>query len=221
MVQARRPRLRDIAVSLGLSVNSVSRALAGKDSIGEETRARVHAEARRLEYVPNSLARSLVTGATMTLGFVLTNPSNPIYAELITAVEQRARRLGYSLLLATSQDALDTEINAVDLLLQGRVDGVLMVPVQQASEHLARLPRAGIPLVLINRDLPDIGVDFVGSDEVRGAYEATDHLIRLGYHRIGLVVEDIPISTMRSRIGGFRQAMADARACRLRPTIFT
>jgi LacI family transcriptional regulator len=85
-----------------------------------------------------------------------------------------------------------------------------MVPVQQASEHLARLPRAGIPLVLINRDLPDIGVDFVGSDEVRGAYEATDHLIRLGHHRIGLVVEDIPISTMRSRIGGFHQAMADA-----------
>jgi LacI family transcriptional regulator len=202
--------LRDIAATLGLSVNSVSRALAGKDSIGEETRARVHAEARRLGYVPNSLARSLVTGATMTLGFVLTNPSNPVYAELITTVEQRARQRGYSLLLATSQDAQDTEVKAVELLLQGRVDGVLMVPVQQASEHLARLPRAGIPLVLINRDLPELGVDFVGSDELRGAYEATDHLIRLGHRRIGLVVEDIPISTMRSRIGGFHQAMADA-----------
>lgn len=211
MVHPQRPRLRDIAASLGLSVNSVSRALTGKDNIGEETRARVRAEARRLGYVPNSLARSLVTGATMTLGFVLTNPSNPVYAELITTVEQRARRLGYSLLLATSQDALDTEINAVELLLQGRVDGVLMVPVQQASEHLARLPTAGIPLVLINRDLPDIAVDFVGSDELRGAYEATDHLVRLGHRRIGLVVEDIPISTVRSRIRGFRQAMADAR----------
>lgn len=204
-----RVTLRDIADSLGVSVNTVSRALAGKDSVKESTRAQVQAEADRLGYVPNSMARSLVLGAAMTLGLVITNPSNPLYAELLSAIEQRGRVHGYSLLLIATAERLDNEQTAASQLLRWGVDGAIVVPVQGESEHLGRLVNAGIPVVFVNRDVPDLGCDFVGIDNAAGVYESTKHLLSLGNQRIWLLEEDLPVSSVAERIAGFSRALAE------------
>ncbi|WP_199432724.1 LacI family DNA-binding transcriptional regulator [Qaidamihabitans albus] len=210
MVESRRVTLKDIARSLGVSVNTVSRALTGKDSVGEETRARIKAEADRLGYVPNSMARSLVLGSAMTLGLVITNPSNPFYAQLISTIEQRGRVHGYSLMLLVTEESPEGDQAAAETLLRWGVDGALVVPVQGDGEHWDRLNESGVPLVCLNRDFPALDLDFIGVDYEHGAYEAARHLIDGGARRLCLLEEDLPISPVADRTAGFRRALADS-----------
>jgi LacI family transcriptional regulator len=208
----RRATLKDIAASVGLSVNTVSRALAGKDAVNEHTRALIQAEADRLAYVPNAMARSLVVGSAMAFGLVITNPSNPFYATLISAIEQRARVHGYSLVLMVSEENLDNELRAAKALQRWGVDGAIVVPVQQGAEHWRRLQSAGIPLVLVNRDLPELECDFVGIDFADGAYRATCHLLDHRISQVLLLEEDLSVSSVQERIDGFRRALGERSA---------
>lgn len=210
MAQGRRHTLRDIAATLNLSVNTVSRALSGKDGIGERTRALVRAEAERVGYVPNTLARSLVLGSAMTLGLVITNPSNPFYAQLISGIELRARARGYSLLLVVTDESEEIEARGAESLLRSSVSGAIVVPVQGRADPWRRLGSVGVPTVLINRDLPELRYPFVGTDNELGAYEATAHAIARGARSIVVLEEDLPITTIADRIAGFRRAMAEA-----------
>jgi len=204
---ARRATLRDIAAALDLSVNTVSRALADKDAVSEETRALIRTEAERQGYVPNAMARSLVVGSAMVLGLVITTPSNPFFATLISTVEQHARARGYSLVLLATEESLDVERRAVDALLRWRVDGAIVVAVQQGAEHWKRLHASGMPLVLVNRDIAELGCDFVGVDYEGGAYDATLHLLDRGARRVHLLEEDLAITPVDDRIAGFRRAL--------------
>ncbi|MDX2973141.1 LacI family DNA-binding transcriptional regulator [Kribbella solani] len=210
MTEARRATLRDIASALGLSVNTVSRALGDKDSVSARTRAAVQAEAARIGYVPNTLARSLVLGSAMTLGLVITNPSNPFYAQLISSIELRVRAQGYSLLLLVTDESAENEQRATEALLRSAVDGAVVVPVQAEWDHWRRVRDTGIPLVFVNRDVPELDCDMVGVDYERGSYEATSHLVAGGARRLLLLEEDLPITTTADRISGFRRAMTDA-----------
>ncbi|MEU8394553.1 LacI family DNA-binding transcriptional regulator [Nonomuraea sp. NPDC048892] len=206
----RRHTLRDIAAALNLSVNTVSRALSGKDGIGEKTRALVRAEAERVGYVPNSMARSLVTGSAMTFGLVITNPSNPFYAQLISSIELRARAHDYSLLLTVTDESAENEARAAESLLRSSVSGAIVVPVQASADPWRRLGAVGVPTVLLNRDLPDLGYRFVGTDNELGGYRATAHAISRGARSIVVLEEDLPITTIADRIAGYRRAMTEA-----------
>jgi LacI family transcriptional regulator len=201
--------LKDIAASLGLSANTVSRALAGKDAVSEETRARIRAEADRQGYVPNAMARSLVMGSAMAIGLVITNPSNPFYASLVSAIEHQCRRHGYSLVLMVTEENLENEQRSATSLLRWGVDGAIVVPVQQGDEHLRRLRASGVPLVLVNRDLPALGCDFVGTDYEGSAYHATRHVLRGDVARVVLLEEDLAISSVDDRIRGVRRALRE------------
>jgi LacI family transcriptional regulator len=209
MDHQRRVTLQDVAKSVGLSVNTVSRALADKRAVSEQTRSRIKAEATRLGYVPNTMARSLVLGSAMTMGLVITNPSNPFYARLISAIEQRGRAVGYSLLLMVSEENLDNERRAVESMLRWGVDGAVVVPVQGEVDHLRRLLATGTEVVLVNRDLPGLGCDLVGIDFEQGAYDATTHLLDTGVDRVYLLEEDLNISTVAARVKGFSRAVTD------------
>ncbi|OLF14141.1 LacI family transcriptional regulator [Actinophytocola xinjiangensis] len=211
MVDSRRVTLKDIARSLGVSVNTVSRALTDKDSVSEATRARIKAEAQRLGYVPNPMARSLVLGSAMTIGLVITNPSNPFYARLISAIEHRGRGYGYSLMLLVNEESPDGDQTAAQTLLRWGVDGALIVPaVQGDGEHWERLPESGIPLVCLNRDLPGLDLDCIGVDYELGAYTAARHLVEAGARTVCLLEEDLPISPVADRTAGFLRALTEA-----------
>ncbi|MFD1540629.1 LacI family DNA-binding transcriptional regulator [Nonomuraea guangzhouensis] len=210
MPEGHRTTLKDIAESLGVSVNTVSRALADKDSVGVETRNRVKAEAERLGYVPNVTARSLVLGSASTLGMVITNPSNPFYAQLISGMEQHCRKHGYSLLLMATEESLDNERRAAEELLRRGVDGVLVVTVQEGAEHWRRFRSAGVPLVLISRDVPELNADLVGVDHVLGGYQAASHAIARGVRKICFLEEDLGVSSVTDRVAGYRRAMAES-----------
>lgn len=202
-----RPALRDIANSLGVSVNTVSRALGGKSGVGRKTRESIRAEAERIGYVPNPYARSLVLGSRMLIGLVITNASNPFYAQLISEVEKHATEAGYSVILLSSDESSEREEDAADAVLRSGVDGVIVVPVQSKRNPWLRVQRAGLPLVIVNRALPDMDADMVGTDNFGGMHAITRHAIDQGARRLVLFEEDLAIRTIQSRIEGFEAAM--------------
>lgn len=209
MPSSKRVTLQNVADAVGLSANTVSRALSGKSGVGSKTRERIRAESERLGFVLNVHARSLVTGARMMIGLVITTPSNLFYANLISAVEKRVMEAGYTLLLLVTDESLEREEAAATTALQSGLDGLIVVPVQGKTNPWLRVQRAGIPIVLVNRELDELQTDLVRTDNDAGAYAATSHVIAQGAKSVIMLEEDLAITTIRHRIGGFRRAMSE------------
>lgn len=206
----RRVTLKDIAVSLGVTANTVSRALAGRSDISLATQERVRKEAERLGYVPNSLARSLVSGNSGTIGVVITNPSNPLYSQLIAGAAEAAREAGKTLILIVSAEDPKTENDGIESLLVSSVDAVIAVPVQIDPAPWQRLTEIGVPLVLVNRDVPQLDVDFVGVDHFASMRRMVDHVVAQGAESIWVVEEDLAVPSVASRLEGYYQGLLDA-----------
>ena len=205
----RRHTLQDVATSLGISANTVSRALSGKPGVSEATRALIRSEAERIGYVPNPHARSLVLGSRKMIGLVITNVSNPFYAELISEIELAATASGYTVVLLLSDESVDRERTAADTVINSGLDGVIVVPVQGETNPWRQVQRVGVPVVVVNRELGDLATDFVSTDNRSGAFAATNHVIERGARTVLLLEEDLPISTIAHRIEGFKRAMIE------------
>lgn len=206
---SKRSTLQHIAESLGISVNTASRALNAKEGVGEKTRERIQAEAERIGYVPNAHARSLVLGARTLIGLVITNASNPFYANLITEVEKHASAAGYSVVLFSSDESPERENEVAHAALRSGIDGVIVAPVQGKRNPWFRAQHAGVPVVVINRHLDDMLADLVRTDNHAGMYAATRHVIEQGARQLVLVEEDLHISTVRQRVNGYHAARTD------------
>ena len=150
-------RLRDIAARTGFSLNTVSLALRNSERIPVETRNKIQSAALELRYVPNQIAKSLVSRETRTIGLVLTDILNPTLTQTAQAVEIALAAKGYGTLFATSNNTLEEEIKVVDMFRSRQVDGILIYPARHRDlEHLRPLRRANFPLVLLIAD-PDAG----------------------------------------------------------------
>ena len=202
-------RLKDIAARTGVSVNTVSLALRGSPRIAEETRRRVKEAAAALDYLPNQIAKSLVSRHTMTVGLVLTDITNPVLTQVARAVEAELAARGYVTLFAASNNDAAEEVRALETFRARRVDGMLVYPRSHGRlEPIRRLRENGLPVVLLVGD-PDAGVDAVCVDERRGAYKATRHLLDVGHRRIGLIDSSNPLGNTEKR-EGFGRALAES-----------
>jgi DNA-binding LacI/PurR family transcriptional regulator len=208
---ARTVTLRDIAHATGVSVNTVSRALTGKSDINSATKARVQAAAERLGYRPNLPARSLVLGRTRSLGLVVTDCTNPFYAMLIRAVEDVAYRNNYALLLATSNESVEREAAALQMLGERRIDGLLLSPVEVKAAHLSALIERNLPCVLLTRHPSSYKGPFVGTNNAEAAELAMRHLLALGHRHIAHVTLSGGGISARTRLLAYRRELARAR----------
>ena len=206
----RRHTLQDVADALGLSVNTVSRAIRDLPGVSESTRARIKVEAERLGYVPNAYARSLVLGSRKTIGVVITDLANPFFNDLINEIEELAIQAGYTLLLLLSDEDQAREKVAVDTALGAGVDGILAVPVQGSTNPWNAVVRAGVPLVLVSRDLPGTEVDLYSNDNRAGRLLGTRTVIERAARDIVVVEEDLRVTTVTHRLDGYREALQEA-----------
>jgi LacI family transcriptional regulator len=207
---ARTITLRDIARATGVSINTVSRALTGKSDINAATKVRVQAAAERLGYRPNLSARSLVLGRTRSLGLVVTDCTNPFYAMLIRAVEDVAYSNGYALLLATSNESVEREAAALQMLGERRIDGLLLSPVAVEAAHLSPLVKGNQPCVLLTRRPAGYKGSFVGTDNAEAAELAMHHLLTLGHQRIAHITLTGGGISAHTRLLGYRRQLAGA-----------
>ena len=202
-------RLKDIADRTGFSVNTVSLALRDSPRIPIATRQRIREAADELNYLPNQIAKSLVSRETKTVGLVLTDITNPTLTGAAQAIELALSERGYGTLFATSNNDLDAEKRVLEMFRSRQVDGMLVYPSSHRQlDHIRRLREAGYPVVLLVGD-PDAGVDAVCIDERKGAYKATRHLIELGHTRIGILESGEQRGNLEKR-EGFLAALTDA-----------
>jgi LacI family transcriptional regulator len=203
-------RLKDIADRTGFSTNTVSLALRESPRIPQQTRELIQAAAAELNYLPNQIAKSLVSRETKTIGLVITDITNPILTRTAQAIEIALSERGYGTLFATSNNTLSEEIRAIEMFRSRQVDGMLIYPTSHRKlDHIRPLRRASYPVVLLVGD-PDSGLDAVSVDDRRGAYKATKHLIDIGHTRIGIIDTLNPLGNHEKR-EGYTQALSEAR----------
>jgi LacI family transcriptional regulator len=202
-------RLKDIADKTGFSTNTVSLALRQSPRIPQQTRDLIQRAASELDYLPNHIAKSLVSRETKTIGLVLTDITNPALTQTAQAIEIALAERGYGTLFATSNNTLGEEIRVLDLFRSRQVDGMLIYPTSHRQlDHIRPLRRTGLPVVLLVGD-PDSDIDAVCVDDRRGAYKAARHLIDIGHRRIGIIDSGDPLGNLEKR-EGFLQALAEA-----------
>ena len=205
--------ITDIAAAAGVSPSTVSRALQDHPRISPARRQAIQALAQQMGYRPSQVARSLVTGRTRTLGVVITDVTDPFVAEVMKGAELASRESGYTLLFASSDRDPDREIEALRLLLDRQVDGMIVISGRAGSRYaeLRSAGEAGIadwPLVLVNNDHTGPGIYSVRMDNVAGAHEAVSHLRRLGHRRIAFVSGPEGGRSSAERLAGYRQGIA-------------
>lgn len=192
--------IKDVATHAGVSLGTASRALSGTGSVAAATRQRVLEAADALNYVPNAHAGSLRTDRTATLGLLLPDVRNPYFGDLAHWLERSARPLGLSLLLATADENPQLMREHIRVLRGQRVDGIIAAPFFSAREDLAALHRSGMPLVFVDRMIPDLDVPAVISDTAPAIEQAVADLADRGAQRIGCISGPQDTSTGRARL---------------------
>jgi LacI family transcriptional regulator len=190
---------------------TVSRVINGRSGVDEETQRKVEAAIEALDYVPNRVARGLISSKTQTLGLIVPDVANPFFAPVVRGAETTARKAGYRLLLCNSEGDLRLEKEYIEDLVSHRVEGLLIAPAGDQSRHsVFPLMRRGFPVVLIDRALPDLDCDLVVSDSAAGARRLTEHLLSLGHRDIAHLTDADDTSTGRERLRGYREALEAA-----------
>lgn len=205
--------IRDLAEVLGLSTTTVSRVLNGKAKnyrISERTQEKVLSAAKDYNYLPNKLARGLKLSKTDTLGLIIPDISNPFFSDIAFHIEREARSKGYSLILCDSNEDSILEKELIELLLSHKVDGIIIAPIGTGYEHIIHTYNSGMPLVVIDRCFPLIGLPFITSDNYQGGYDAVNYLISMGHKKIACI-QGIPKSLPSiERVRGYKDAMLNS-----------
>ncbi len=190
-------------------MNTVSRALNNKPDVSAETRRKVLEIARKLGYIRNSDAVLFRKGTTKTIGVVFEDSSNPFYAEVFKGIETSARKYGYQVILMNTERDYINELQAVETLLQKRVDGIIISPTQFDSKDIEKLVKLNYPFVILGVHFEGAKLDEVYSNDAKGGYLATRHLLERGRRKILMLNGFMYKSVARMRYEGYVRAMSE------------
>ncbi len=199
-------RMKDIADRLGISIVTVSRALRNRPDIAPETKAKVLECAERLNYRPNLMARSLVTGRSSLIGLVVPDLIHPFFTEIARELSVTLRKRNYFLIVSSSESDPRLEQDQIEHMLAHHVDCLVVASCQQNSRTLNKIGQAGVPLVLIDRSFQQFSSNFVGVDDYTIGELAPQHLIAQGFKCIAHIRG--PETTCGNRrLEGYRDAI--------------
>ena len=202
--------MREVAEHAGVSVTTVSHVVNNTRTVNPDTRSRVEETMRVLGYQPNVVARNLRRGKTHTIGIILPDSANPYFAEVVRGIEDTSFSQGYSVILCNSDNDLEKECFYSNVLLEKQVDGIIFVAAGLSGENIHHLQDRGIPLVLVDRRVPEVEADYVLTDNQGGGRLATRHLIDRGHRAIACIAGPEGVKLSSDRIAGYRQALEDA-----------
>ncbi len=202
--------ISDVAKLAGVAPITVSRVINRSGYTSEATRQRVEAAIAELGYVPNTLARSLRSKRTNTLALVMTDITNPFFTMIARGVEDVASAAGFTVIFCNTDESETKEENYANILAQQQVDGVLLIPACSNSASVKFLQAKNIPVVLLDRSVPDVQTDLVRCDLRAGAHQLIKHLIGLGHKNISMITGPQGVSTSSERVIGYQQALLEA-----------
>ena len=202
--------IKDVAKDAGVSIATVSHVINGTRRVSDELAQRVRASMAKLDYRPDSVARSLRTQRTHSIGLIISDISNPFFSVLARGAQDTAAEFGYSVIMCNTDEDPNKERLYLDLFRQRRMDGLLIAPVGNTSENLGFLTASRIPFVFVDRRISGVEAPAVLSTNVEGARTATQHLIEYGHTRIGIILGLEGTSTNEERYRGYQEALREA-----------
>ena len=200
-------RMKDIAQSLGVSIVTVSKALRDHPDIALATRQRVRDRVDELNYRPNLMARSLVTGHSELVGLVVPDLVHPFFGEIAKALSAALRQKNFFLIVSSSDGDPTLEQAQIDHLLAYRLDALVVASCQPNPLALQRVIEQGTPLVLLDRSFPTLDAHFVGADDYKIGVLAAQHLIACARTRIAHI-RGPANAVATQRIQGFLDTLA-------------
>jgi len=182
---------------------------ATKYRISEATKKKIQTIANELNYKPNEFARSLRMGKNKTIALIIPSLRNPFFAEIASIINLEIKKYDYITLIGDSNDSIETEIKEVSQFSSKNVDGLIIIPCGQNSEHIEQALKEGIPVVCVDRYFEELDVSFVSSDNFEGAYSATEYLIQQGHEFIACIQGATHSTPNKQRVNGFIKALSD------------
>lgn len=200
-----RVTIRDVAKKAGVSISTVSRVLSPQvnDYMREKTRGKVRGAIKELDYRPDMRAQSLRGRGTRIIGLVMPDALNPFYQELAYVLEEVCYREKYGLLVCSSKNSIIRELTYIDLLERQKVDGIIISTVGLKEVKLNNLVKRGIPIVLMDRDVPGADIPVMFTNNYLGGCQATQHLIDLGHKKIACIAGSMHALSSINRLRGY------------------
>lgn len=208
--RSRLPTIHEVAARAGVSIGTVSRVASESPRVAPETRARVLAAMAELGYQPNAAARAMRTNQTKTIGFLIPDMTNQVFARVAQGAETVLAPEGYMLFAFSSNRSPEREVEFLQAARQRRMDGLIVtLSDETAAAPIREIGRMGVPIVVLDRDIP-VEADIVYSEHIQSIETIVLQLAELGHRRIGLVAASEKIRPGRDRVTGYRRAIAKA-----------
>lgn len=202
--------ITDVARKAGVSTATVSHVINKTRFVSQETTDRVLAAMEELGYRGNTLASSLRTGRTNTIGVLVTDSSNQFHAEIARVIEDVVFKKGYSVYLCNSDNDIGKERIYIDTMLARQVDGVIYNASGESHDHLLELIEHNIPVVVVGRAYAKYRLDSILIDNEKGGRMAASYLIGLGHRRIACITGPSATTPSAARVVGFLKVLKDA-----------
>ena len=205
--------ITDVSKESSFSITTVSRVLNGlskKYRISEETEELVIKAAQKLNYRPNLAAVNFRLKKTNTIGLLIPSLANPFFAVMCSFITNELHKRGYSVMISDCNDDERIEAEAVNLLVDRRIDGLLVSPSGKRSLHFENVFKQGLPVVCFDRYFDDSIIPFVSSHNYQGAYEITKHLVQSGHKKIACIQGTSETMPVAKRVKGYMAAMNEA-----------
>jgi len=202
--------IKDVARRAGVSAGTVSNLLSGCRFVRPETAARIQKAMQELDYRPNALARGLRSKRSSTIGLIVPDSANPFFAEVAWHIARAAAGAGFGLMLCNTGNLPSLESAQIELLLEKRVDGIILVSGTGSAKPLENAVCARIPLVLLAREVPGVEADVLVVDNHRGGGLVASHLLGLGHRRLGYIGRESTLSPSSARLEGFQRTLMAA-----------
>jgi LacI family kdg operon repressor len=195
-----------------VSKTTVSRYLSGQySSLAEATRKRIEETIQALNYRPNRMARGLKSNRSHSIGMVVADITNPFSTSILRGVEDICAKHGYSLMLCNTDNDPAKEKEFISMLQAHRIDGLIIITTGQNNDYLYELVAEKTPVVLVDRKIPELGIDTIATDNIQSSAEAVQFFLKQGYERIAFFSQPIQhVSSRKERYTAFRDCLAQA-----------
>jgi LacI family kdg operon repressor len=205
MAKAARATISDVAKAAKTGKTSISRYLNGeKHLLSDDLLARIEKAIAELDYRPSLMARGLKHGRTRLIGLIIADITNPYSVNVLSGIEAACREKGFTLLVCNTNNELDQELHYLDCCAATRWRGSWSTR-SDARDGLNRLQQSALPMVLIDRKIPEFACDVVGLDNTQAATTATEHLVEKGFEALLFLSEPLgSVNTRRERLSAFR-----------------
>ncbi|HEY9258598.1 LacI family DNA-binding transcriptional regulator [Chitinophaga sp.] len=202
--------LKDIATQAGVSTALVSYVLTNKEKearVGAVIAKKIREIARKLNYQPNHIARSLKSGRSFTIGLIVADICNPFFANIARIIEDEAKRNNYTVIFGSSDENVDKSGDLINVLLNRQVDGLIITPTEGSEEQIRQLKAQKVPFVLIDRFFPGMEASHIAVNNYEAAFHAVSHLVKTGRKRIGMIAYKTTLHHIGERKRGYKAAL--------------